>query len=135
MTSHLRCITASCELVKGEMREIVAHDHVQGMRPLTVEADCTCRRLLLEVRQFISNGLLTAASQNEVSCNRAKNLEASRVHRSRERMSMPTQMAVPRPVLVNLYIFSVFKCNPGSWVQKTYNEMGVAKELGQLGRW
>ena len=32
MTSRLRCITASCELVKGEMREIVAHDHVQGLR-------------------------------------------------------------------------------------------------------
>ena len=31
MTSRLRCITASCELVKEEMREIVAHDHVQGL--------------------------------------------------------------------------------------------------------
>ena len=30
MTSRLRCITASCELGKEEMKEIVAHDHVQG---------------------------------------------------------------------------------------------------------
>ena len=61
---------------------------------------------------------------------RAKNLEASHVRRSRERMLMPT----PRPVsVVNLYIFSVFTSCSTQGVMDSeetcWVEIGVVKAL------